>query len=239
MVVGDPLAVFNDYVAQARELGYPMEGGCSIAEAGSTAVPLEDYTGEAARSLRCSAEYYRASDDQPIDVLRVSVEMVVGDLLGLPARHVNVSLTQVGDGSGDPEPYQSGPPLGRVTAAVPDLPVLESRPMPAVGEVIAPEFGSRTEVRVPMGSILAAAPFEGARCAYGYDAVLTTVDVDAALADLERQLAEYDTRPIEYLEVERDGVRFRSFSVELIGDGFAIVTGATRDAGSTLLVSAC
>lgn len=239
LVVGDPLAVFNDYVAQAGELGYPMDGGCSIDEAQSTSIPLADYDGDAGRLLRCAGEYYRSTDVEPIDVLRVAVEMFVGDLSGLPARHVNVSLTQVGDGSGDPEPFQNGPPLGPVSDRVPVLPVLDPPSLPAVGEPIAPELLSRTEVRVPVGSALAAIPSGGARCANGYDAVLVTADVGAALADLERQLDDLDSHPIEYLEVQREGVTFRSFSVDPIGDGHGIVTSAEGSPVSTILISAC
>lgn len=39
LVVGEPLAVFNDYVAQAGRIGYPMDGGCMIDEAGGTQSP--------------------------------------------------------------------------------------------------------------------------------------------------------------------------------------------------------
>lgn len=144
----------------------------------------------------------------------------------------------MGDGSGSTEPFQSGPPLGPVTDPLPELPEIDMPPLPEVGELIAPELGSRVEVRVPVGSALAAIPSDGASCASGYDAVLTTSDVNAAVEDLERQLGDLDVFPTEYLEERRDGVAFRTFSVVPVC-GLAAVTSAESATGSTILISAC
>lgn len=238
LVTGDPLSVFEEYVAQAGRLGYPMTGGCSVAVPQMSPVALSDPLAKDAHLLQCGAGHDRYYEDGPRDQLSVSVTLYVGERGGLPLRHLEVSLFLLGDGRQAP-PEQDDYNALPVTDPVPDLPVLEPVPPPKPGEPI--KLGPRMQLNAPVGSTLVASLAPGGVCGeVGYAAVFTTLDVDAALADLERQLADENRGPVEYVVVTGDGVTYRTFTVNPgAGAGIAQVTTAERADRNTILISAC
>jgi hypothetical protein len=240
VVLEDPIGVFNEYIQQARDLGYEIHGGCQVSDAERASIPLVDYRGNDARLVTCHGEYYRTSGRDPVDLLRVAVELYVGDVAGLPSATVNVSFVKAGDGSGDPSLYQSGPLPEKIADRMPTLAAVELPELPAAGEPIAPLLSQRAAfLRVPAGSTLAALPARGARCATGWDAILLATDVGPVLSDLEEQVAPLAEEPIIRTQERRGDITYTSFTVDPAGDDRVEVVAVDEARRGTVLVSAC
>jgi hypothetical protein len=240
VVLADPVGVFNDYIRQARDLGYDTQGGCTVSDGESNAVPLADYRGDEARLVTCHGVYYRTSERDPIDILRIAVDLYIGDVGGQPSATVDVSLAKVGDGSGDPSLNQSVPLLEQITERMPPLASVEVPELPVVGEPIAPLLSQRSAfLRVPPGSTLAALPARGARCSIGWEAILLTTDVAPVLKDLEDQLAPIIGRPVVRTQERRGAIAYTSFTVDPAGDDWIEVVAVQAAGSGTVLVSAC
>jgi hypothetical protein len=240
LVLADPIGVFNDYIEQARDLGYETRGGCQVNEASGTSLPLHAYDGDDPRLVTCQGEYYRTSEREPIDLLRVAVELYYGNVAGSPSRTINVSLVKAGDGSGDASRYQHGAPLEKVLDSMPVLPTDKVPELPEAGQRIAPLFSHRAAgLVVPEGSTLAALPARGARCTTGWDAILLTQDVSLVLKRLEEQLAPLAEEPIIHTQAQRGAVTYTSLVVDPAGDERVEVVAADEARGGSVLVSAC
>lgn len=245
VVDADPIAVFNAYVGQARALGYAMRGDCYVQRSGNGDVELRGYTGLDAQAVRCGAGYSRSSDTDPYSGVHVSVQLAVardgaGDLVATG----DIGISRVGDGSGQEPEYVNQPPLEDVTAPLPALPAIEVSPLATVGQPVAPDIYARVDIVVPVGSVLAAPPAQGAdaRCSLGYDAVMVVENVERVFADLGDQLESYGEgpSPVETIREQRDGVSYSSFTLDIPGgDDWFEVTSVESGSEALVLVSAC
>jgi len=240
LLAGEPLEVFNAYVAQAQSAGFPVVGGCAVRDGAGNDVSLTEYEPRSAQLLQCRAAYQRASRTNKSSTA-VAITLERGDRDGLYVSNVSLRHVTIGDGTGEDLDYVSAAgPLYPIIGPSPELtdppPVQLAKP----GDTLLPGRGD-IDLVLPRASEQVAPAAGSVVCSGGYDTVLAATGTAAAiLLELRAQLAPTVPRALKVLDDVQGGALLNTLTVDSVGgnNGY-IITTLDTESDHLIMVTMC